>query len=861
LWLGRSLALAAGIAASDGQPALEAMSTPVLTLEGIHKSFGGAPALRGAHLDVRPGEVHGLVGENGAGKSTLINIATGLFRPDTGEIRVRGEAVRLSGPPHAAALGISVVHQEADLFSQLSIAENMLLARGLVRGKGGLIDWPRTYREAERMVGVLGEEFDVRGTAGGLPVARRMMAEIAAAVGEGSARVLFLDEPTSSLTQNEVAHLFEQIRKLRASGVGIVYVSHRLEEVLGISDRITVMRDGERIETRDVGECTLSTLVAAMVGRAMETRSEARTDPTGEVRLAINGASHPRGAFRDVSLQVQAGEILGVYGFVGAGRSQLGQALFGLEPMSAGEVQVDGTLVRARSPRQAVAAGLAYLPEDRLVQGVFRSHPLRSNASVATLRRMCTLGIVRAKEERARTDGVIRDMRVRATSMEQPIGTLSGGNQQKVVFGRWRATEPKVLILDEPTRGVDVGAKAEIHRLIRDLARAGTAVLLLSSDLPEVMALSHRVAAMSEGRITGVFDPTTDGEKTIAEAAVPQSQPAVPAHAEVQTPAASVRADSTPWLRRLGSVRELGLVGFIVALACVMSLLKPGAFASPRNMVDILADAAMPAIVAQGAILIICAGGIDISVGSMLGFVSAVAALAAKAGVPPAACLALAMALGCGLSLANAATSLLARIHPIIVTLAGISIYRGMLIATMRGKEIEELPHGYRMLADGSIWGVPRVCFYVLVITVVVHIVLTRTLTGRRVLALGGSETAARLIGLSKAKITLFVFAVSGALVGLTSVLNGAYFGNIQANTGEGMELKAIAAAVIGGTNIMGGRGSAIGGLLGAFLVAMVYNSLVLLKVSSFWQNLFVGMLILLAVTTDAVLRRKGGNA
>ena len=499
------------------------MEPPILTLTDIDMSFGGAPALRRASLQVLPGEVHGLVGENGAGKSTLINIATGLFRPDGGVMQVAGEAVRLSSPPDAAKLGISVVHQEADLFSQLSIAENMLLARGLVRGPAGLIDWPGTYREADRMAAVLGEELDVRRQAGGLTVARRMMAEIAAAVGGGTARVLFLDEPTASLTQNESAHLFEQVGRLRDAGVGIVYVSHRLDEVLEICDRITVMRDGQTIETRPAADCTVDSLVAAMVGREMHLETGPRGGSEGEVRLEVKGAGGAGGAFRDVSLQVRSGEVLGLYGFVGAGRSELAQALFGLEPLAEGSATIDGAPLRAGSPRDAVDAGLAYLPEDRLVQGVFRTHPLRTNASVAILRRLSRFGLVRGGQEREQTRTVIDEMRVRSTSMEQAIGTLSGGNQQKVVFGRWSATNPKVLILDEPTRGVDVGAKAEIHRLIRDLAKAGTAVLLISSDLPEVMALSDRVSTMSQGRITGTFDPVKDGEKAIASAAVPRA--------------------------------------------------------------------------------------------------------------------------------------------------------------------------------------------------------------------------------------------------------------------------------------------------------------------------------------------------
>lgn len=824
------------------------MTSERLTLSDIHKSFGGAPALRGACLDVRAGEIHGLIGENGAGKSTLINIATGVLRPDAGEIRIDGQTVHLTGPTDASRRGIAVVHQEADLFAQLSIAENMLLGRGLVRRAGGLIDWPGTYAEAGRLVETMGEDFDVRRPAGGLSVARRMMAEIAAAVGSGTARVLFLDEPTASLTQNEAAHLFERIRKLRDAGVAIVYVSHRLDEVLDLSDRITVMRDGETIDTRASREFTVDSLVAAMVGREVHLRERSMPAVPGEVRLKVKNASHRNGAFRDVSFEVHEGEVLGLYGFVGAGRSELAQALFGLEPLAGGAVELDGRTIRPGSPSEAVAEGLAYLPEDRLVQGVFRTHSLMTNASVAVLRRLCTFGLVRSAEERETARRVVDEMNVRTTGIEQPIGALSGGNQQKVVFGRWLATQPRVLLLDEPTRGVDVVAKAEIHRLIRNLASAGAAVLLISSDLPEVMALSDRILTMSEGRLTGAFNPATDDEKSVAAAAVPRA-----------TADGGALAGQRRAMGRLSAVREFGLVGFIVALASLMTVLKPAEFTNARNLIDILANAALPAIVAQGAILIICTGGIDISVGSMMGLAAAAAAVSAKSGVSPPVCLALAMALGCGLSLLNGGVSLLARIHPIIVTLAGISIYRGLLVNAMGGKEIEELPHAYRMLADGNLLGVPKVCYYVLAVTLIVHILLRHTVTGRRVLALGDSETAARLIGLSKARLTLFVFGVSGALVGLTAVLNGAYYGNIQANTGEGLEFKAIAAAVIGGTNIMGGRGSAIGGLLGAFLVGMVYNALVLLAVSSFWQNLFVGILILLAVVADALTRRRGG--
>jgi ABC-type sugar transport system ATPase subunit/ribose/xylose/arabinose/galactoside ABC-type transport system permease subunit len=830
------------------------MSEPVLQLEGIEKRFGGVTALRSAHLEVRAGEVHGLVGENGAGKSTLINIATGLFRPDAGTVKVRGQARSYSNTRQAASDGVFVVHQEADLFPQLSIAENMLLGRGLITGPAGLINWTATNREAERLVANLGEHFDVRAEAGGLPVARRTMAEIATAV-SADARVLFLDEPTASLTTKEIDNLFAQIRRLKAAGVGLVYVSHRLEEVLALCDRVTIMRDGATIETHETAGLTMDHMVATMVGRDLEAIHAKREVPIGDVRLETHGLSGAGGSFKDVSLQVRAGEIVGLYGFVGAGRSELGQALFGLQPVSDGTVTIDGAPFKASSPQHAVKQGLAYLPEDRLVQAVFRGHALRTNASVTMLRRLATFGWIRKRQERDLAAQVITDMNVRAASIEQPIGTLSGGNQQKVIFGRWQATKPKVLILDEPTRGVDVGAKAEIHKLICDLAEQGTAILLISSELPEIMAMSDRVVTLSEGRQTGAFNPREDSEEVIAAAAVPRAT----------EEAVTTAPKSTPMRRGLAKalqMRELGLLFFIALLMSGMFIARPESFATSENFFDILASAAIPAMLAQGAMLIICAGGIDISVGSMLGLIGAVAALAAKGQlgflpeIPGYAALILAMAMGVACSVANGAVALTARIHPIIVTLAGLYIYRGLMRVVTEGREVMLLPDDFRALADGDIFGIPKLCYYVVAVTLIAHVFLRYLLPGRRVLALGNSETAAHLIGLSKTRLTTMVFAISGALVGLTAVLQVGYYGKVQSNTGAGMELQAIAAAVIGGTNILGGRGSALGTLLGAFLVALLYNSMILLDMSAYWKNLFVGGLILAAVVLDAFVQR-----
>ncbi|MBM3289635.1 MAG: ATP-binding cassette domain-containing protein, partial [Candidatus Hydrogenedentes bacterium] len=582
----------------------------MLRLIDITKNFGGAAALREARLDVRAGEIHGLVGENGAGKSTLINIATGVLRADTGVVEINGAATHLAGVRHAASLGIAVVHQESDLFPQLSVAENMLLSQGLVRGRFGFIDWTATHREADRLVARMGESFDVRGPAGGLSVARRMMAEIAAALAR-DARVLFLDEPTASLTGNEIEGLFARLRELRDAGVAIVFVSHRLDEVLALCDRVTILRDGETVSTRPAPELTIDAIVAAMIGRdsgRAPLRSRPNIGDDAAVRLSVSNATDAAGSFREVSVTVRAGEVVGVYGFVGAGRSEIAQALFGMRKLRTGRVTIDGADVSIASPRSAVKHGIAYVPEDRLVQGVFRNHPLRANASVAVLPALSTLTWIPRRAESALGEKAVRDMRVRARSIEQPVGALSGGNQQKVVFGRWQAVAPKVLLLDEPTRGVDVGAKAEIHALIGQMAGRGAAVLMISSELPEIMAMSDRVVTISAGRITGEFDPQRDSELAIAAAAVPKSGVAETA------PPHRPRATSG-----ISAFRGAGLLAVTLALCAAMAVLRPQQFATAQNFFDVLANAALPGIMAQGAMLIICAGGIDISVGAMMG--------------------------------------------------------------------------------------------------------------------------------------------------------------------------------------------------------------------------------------------------
>jgi ABC-type sugar transport system ATPase subunit len=421
-------------------PSHQKIAGAIFELKGIEKSFHGVKALRGVDLVLRPGRIHALVGENGAGKSTLINIATGVLQPDRGQILVAGQPARISNPREAARLGIHVVHQEAELFSQLSLAENMLLSEGLVRRHALplLIDWASTHDRARRALASMRVTGNVRQAAGTLSIGQRVQANIAAAV-SGQARVLLLDEPTASLTHGETRRLIEQLLRLKAAGVAIIYVSHRLEEVLEISDTITTLRDGFRVVTEAAEGLTVDRLVARMVGRELEAFQRGARVAPGEALFCLSHFSSPKGEFDDISLEVRRGEIVGLYGLIGAGRSELARALFGLDP-HIGEIELQGRVLRIRQPAAAVKAGLAYLPEDRLNEAIFATHSCRSNLTVAALRQMGRFGFIFGRRERDAATRVIREFQVKLDTPEQPINTLSGGNQQKLILGRWLET-------------------------------------------------------------------------------------------------------------------------------------------------------------------------------------------------------------------------------------------------------------------------------------------------------------------------------------------------------------------------------------------------------------------------------------
>jgi rhamnose transport system ATP-binding protein len=480
-----------------------ALAAPVLSVRNIEKSFPGVRALSGVSFDVAPGEVHALLGENGAGKSTLIKIVSGVFPPDRGEVIVDGRSVNLQRPDDARRAGVATIYQELLLFPELTVAENVFMGHAPRAGLGRL-DWRAMGERAQSLLSSL----DIHDLApdrivGSLSVGNRQRVEILRALSQ-DARILIMDEPTAALTEFDVTRLFDIVRRLKARGVAVIYISHRLDEIFAIADRVTVLRDGAYIATKRVSETDAAELVQLMVGRRIESLFPKITVPVGDPVLEVRDVVR-RPLTKGVSLTVRAGEIVGLAGLVGSGRSELAQTIFGATPAESGEIRLAGQKVVIRSPSQARDLSVAYVPEDRGTQGLVRPMSVRENFSLAALARVAVGGFIdRAAERKLAGEGVAR-FSVKTNSLEQIAGKLSGGNQQKIVLGKWLANRPKLLILDEPTRGIDVGAKAEIHRLMGELASQGIAILMISSELPEVLGMSDRVLVMREGRIVAEF--------------------------------------------------------------------------------------------------------------------------------------------------------------------------------------------------------------------------------------------------------------------------------------------------------------------------------------------------------------------
>lgn len=833
------------------------MAELILEMRGITKTFPGVRALDNVHFSCERGEVHALVGENGAGKSTLMKILSGVYPPDAGEIVFKGVPVRLESPHHAQSLGISTIYQEPSLLPYLTVAENIYLGRE-VTGRLGLIDGAELERRASQLLDRLGAAVDPSSPVVRLSVAQQQIVEIAKALSL-QADLILMDEPTAALGEREVEHLFAIVRSLRQDGVTVIYVSHRLDEIFRIADRATVLKDGQVVGTVRTAEVSKADLICMMVGRPLGEAFPSRGDGRGEKVLEVRGLTR-RGAFRDIRFTLHRGEILGIAGLAGSGRTEIVRALFGADPVDAGEILLHGKPLSLRGSRDAVKAGIGFLTEDRKSEGLVMGLSVRENVALPSLDVWSAWGLVDRARERKAVGDLISGLQVRPPNLQQQVRYLSGGNQQKVVLAKWLATEPDVLLFDEPTRGIDVGAKVEIYALMRRLADEGKAIIMISSELPEVIGMSNRILVLCEGRIVGELAPEDATEEKIlalacglgveAEPEETEACPSPPSEGSTGRPGGKGREFLPSLIRFMrtnphtATVAVYAILVFLVAFGLSTS----PAFRTSRNWVNLLRQATSLGLVSIGQTFVILGGGFDVSVSAVITLVSLLSAVLMEGRetmVLPAVLLS--VALGVVYGLVNGLAIVRLQVNPFIATFATMSIGRGLALAYTK-IPVGRIAPGYRFLSDGAIGPFPVPLLLLALALAVSFVVLRRTRFGRYVYAVGGDPEIARWSGIPVPRIRIATYVISGLMAAITGLYLASRMGVGDPAVGPGMEWDAITAVVVGGTSLAGGRGSLAGTLAGVLLLTVISNILNLLNVHTWYQQVIKGLIILFAV-------------
>jgi len=829
----------------------EAATTP-LAVEGISKRFPGVQALKGISFDCRRGEIHALVGENGAGKSTLMRILSGVYQPDEGTIRVAGQPVNVATPADAGRLGIAMVYQDTRLVPDLDVAQNVFLGRepGSV-----LIDYSLVRTQSERLLRLLGETIDVRRPVRELSVAERQVVEIARALSV-EARVLILDEPTSALAPPEVARLFAILRDLKAAGTSIVFISHRLPEVFAIADRITVMKDGEIVGSLAIAATTPEAVVSMMVGRDLSVAFPPRSDAPGPVVLNADRLAVP-GAIEPASFVVRAGEVLGLGGITGSGQEALVRALFGLVS-SSGSLTLDGKPIAVTSPAAAIAAGIVYLPADRRGEGMFLPHSVRENIALPHIADWARLGVIDNQREATAIDREIEALDIRTPSREQPVGLLSGGNQQKVAFARWLLSDPRLCIFDEPTQGVDVGTKIEIYRIIREIAARGIGVILVSADVLELIGLSDRILVVARGRVVDEVNGADATEERIVGRAVGvgEAAPGAAAHRSAAEAATLQRSRSGLFHRYAPAL----LLAVLIVLLMAYTTSRSPYFLTARNMADLAIQVAPLLVVALGQFIVILVGGIDLSVGPTMSLITAIGSFLLVADPPIGFPLGVGLCLVAGgtIGLVNGGLVRFLNLPDLIATLATFSIVGGLALI------VRPAPGGLLSgdFANGVLYrvgDVPVAFALALLVTFICELLLLRGRVGVRLYAVGSSQEAAYVAGIPVGRVRFVAYVFCGLAAAIAGLIVAARIGSGDPQAGTNFTLLSVTAVVLGGTSVLGGRGTAVGVLAAAVLIMLVQNAMNQLHVSAYWQYVLTGALTLLAVAMYA--RRDGRGA
>ncbi|MBI1378427.1 MAG: ATP-binding cassette domain-containing protein [Frankiales bacterium] len=827
------------------------MTTDVLRLDSISKTFGSVRALSDVSFTVRPGEVHALVGENGAGKSTLMAIAAGALAPDAGSVEIGGRRLSRVAPAAAQELGLAVVYQHATTLDDLTVRENLLVALPEDRRPAGseAAEWVRGHLAAVGCTARAGDRVEELGQA------QRQLVEIARALALES-QVLVLDEPTESLTEAESELLFEQISALRTAGAGIVYISHRFPEVQRIADRISVLRDGRLRGTFPASDVTEDDILELIVGREVDHVFPVRPDhaPTdGAPLLEVSGLSGAR--FSGVDLGARRGEIIGLAGVEGNGQRDFLRALAGLTP-SVGRISIDSREVGHRSPASVAASGVVHLPGDRHVEGLFLPLTVRENTTALVLSGVSRGGVIDARREREVASDAVSSLAIRTPGTESPVSSLSGGNQQKVLFARSLAAEPSVLLADEPTRGVDVGARVEIYRLLREFADSGKVVVALSSDAVELAGLCDRVLVFSRGQVVRELTGDELTERAITGAAITARTSRV----------GTGRAEGSSSDRRAGLRRLAGgdyapslVLGVLLVALMALAYSRNPLFLSARNLSGLLLLTAILVLVSVGQLTTLLVGSIDLSVGPLVGLVIVIMSFFAVDGAGSAGLLQGALVsvlVGAVVGLVNGVAVRFLRLPAVIATLVAYIVLQGLALL------LRPNPEGYIdsstiSLLQAKLGPVPVAFLVTLAVVVAAEYLLRRSRAGITLRAVGSDEIRARRLGAPVARTVVLAHVVCAAFAALGGVVLCSLVGVGQAGVGAQYTLTSITAVVLGGASIFGGRGSYVGALLGALLIQTVISATSFLNLDQAWQEWLPGLLILLGAAIFSGARRR----
>jgi ABC-type sugar transport system ATPase subunit/ribose/xylose/arabinose/galactoside ABC-type transport system permease subunit len=824
------------------------MNNVLLSIHGIDKSFYNQRALKNVTFDIYYGEVLGLLGANGAGKSTLLKIIGGTLAPDSGSITLEGKDITNLTPHQALDLGIVSVYQELNLFSHRTVAENLFIGRE-IKSRFGTIDWKETNRQTQKIL--TEHELDIPADAlvSNLSVAKQHMVEIARALNENP-RLLLLDEPTSALSESEIEWLFKKIKELAASGVTVIYVSHRLDEVSEVCERKVILRDGELAHS-STGQMEKAEMIFHIVGHDVVLKKVFTEKNTNEIVFECQDLRSRNGVQAE-GFFVRRGEILGVAGLVGSGRTELLHALFGIDSLISGVIKKDGREVRIKSPSKAIEKGIILVPEDRKTNGLFLGESARFNIAASTLEGRIKTGLVDTRLEKQAVSSTAAKVMLDQNRLEHFVRQLSGGNQQKVVIAKALLANSDVLLLDEPTRGVDIGAREEIYEIIKNLAEIGKSIVLVSSDWEELIYLSHRMVVMSERKMVGEM------EGDITESAILHMAESA------ETKEIDRGEKATTVLQKIGTRLFANTNNnFLLLLLILLGGLAAGAVINPffrtwLNFSNLFGQSMPLIILALGQLIVIISGGIDISSGALMAASGVIGlTLMIEYGFSPAAGVGVMIAFGALIGFLNAFLTQKARVDPFVVTIGMMLVLEGVALV-VSPKPFGPSPEIFKTLFNRNIFGIPSALILLVILLATFAYLLSYTPLGRRFYAVGENKVNSFNAGIN-VNSTIFLAYIFCSLM---SVVAAVYilgrFGAADPVLGPGMELQAIAAVLIGGATLAGGRGSIAGTVSGVFVLGVLANLLSLMDTDVWWQQVISGVMLLVIIAWyEKIVRQK----